>query len=131
MQPHSVSNDSLKTIRFALAGGVFALGAVAFFMTWRQPANPDTAEIVGILVRVFVIVSGGSLASLVAFRALQSRERDAERRGRLSVAAWAMAEVPALIGGVIYMMSGTALYYAVGFAILFAAFATVPIPEDR
>jgi hypothetical protein len=131
MQPHSVNSDSLRTIRIALAGGVLALGAVAFFMTWRQPANADAAAIVGVLVRVFVIVSGGSLASLLAFRMLQSRERDPERGGRLAVASWATAEIPAVIGGVIYMMSGSALYYVVGFAILLVAFASVPIPECR
>jgi len=131
MQPHTVSSDNLRTIRLALAGGVVALGGVAFFMTWRQPANIEAAAMVGLLVRVFVIVSGGSLAGLPVFRLLQSRERDPERGGRLALAAWATAEAPALIGGVIFMMSGTALYYIAGFGILLAAFSVVPIPEDR
>ena len=131
MQPHASGSDSLRTIRFALAGGVIALGAVAFFVTWRQPANAEAAAIVGLLVKVFVIVSGGALASLMALRLLQTRERDLERGGRLALAAWATAETPALIGGVIFMMSGSALYYVVGFGILLAAFSFVPIPGER
>lgn len=131
MKRHASGSDSnLKTIRFALAGGVLALGLVAFVVTWRQSASAEAAALVGVLTRVFVVVSGGALAGLLAFRALQLRERDRERGGRLALAAWATAETPALIGGIIFMMSGMALYYAVGFAILLLAFALVPIPED-
>jgi hypothetical protein len=121
--------DALKLIRVALVSGVFVFGMVAFFVSGRM-TEPPPGELLNTLQLSFGIVAVTSLVGAVVLRSLQARASEWNRRVALVIASWALGEAPALVGGMVYLLTADPLTYVVGVAILFFVFGIVHIPEQ-
>jgi hypothetical protein len=116
---------TLGVIRVALLAGVLAFGGVTWLMRRRGAASApaDVAPLRVMLIVMWTIAVSG----IVTFRVLFGRAHDAARRAQLSIFGWAAGELPALIGGVYYFMTGDAAWYAAGVLLLVAAFVVFPL----
>jgi hypothetical protein len=116
---------TLGVIRMALLAGVLAFGGLIWLMRrrggWTPPA--DVAPLHVMLIAMWTVAVSG----IVIFRVLFGRARDAPRRVRLSIFGWAAGELPPLIGGVYYFMTGDAGWYAAGVLLLVATFVVFPL----
>jgi hypothetical protein len=122
---HAARVRTLGVIRVALLAGVLAFGALTWLMRRRGAvsAPPDVAPL-----RVMVLAMWAlAVTGIVVFRTLFGRTTDAARRARLSIFGWAAGEAPALIGGVYYLMTGDAGWYATGVLLLVATFVVFPL----
>ena len=116
---------TLGVIRMALLAGVLAFGALTWLMRRRGAVSvpPDVAPLRVMLAVMWAL----AVTSIVAFRTLFGRTSDLARRARLSIFGWAAGEAPALIGGVYYLMTGDAGWYAAGVLLLVATFVVFPL----
>jgi len=121
--------DALKLIRVALVSGVFVFGMAAFFVSGRM-TEPPPSDLVDTLQLSFGIIAVTSLLGAVVLRSLQARATDWSRRVSLVIASWALGEAPAMVGGLVYLMTADPLTYVVGVAILFFVFGIVHVPEQ-
>ena len=130
-----MSNQSpapfLRVIRLALLGGVLLFGGVVWYLTARGTTTPLPPEGMNPLLIAFTGVSLASLIGLVVMRSQQARAEDPLRKATLAIVGWAIGELPALMGGVLYLLTTSPIAYYTGLAILLAGFAVIPIPEER
>ena len=119
-------------IRFSLLSGVLLFGAVCWFTANQRGGGPqpnvDLASFA--LFRIAVpVLCLGALVIATVLRGRVARERDAQQRNSLRVAAWAVGEGSALAGGVYYFMTGDPKLYVIGVVALLATFIIVPLRE--
>jgi len=131
MSNESLTPSTLRVIRLALLGGVLLFGSVVWYLTARGTIDPLPAAGMTPLLIAFTGVSLASLFGLAVLRSQQARAEDPLRRATLAIVGWAVGEAPALLGGVIYLLSASPIAYYTGVAILLASFAVIPIPEER
>ena len=121
MRPENPQTVSLQLVRLFLMMGVLSFGAVVLFVhrqpTWKPGVLPAIA--------VYGLVAYGILAVSIAvvLKGRVSREPDPQRRGPLLVLGWAVGEGAALIGGVIFYITGQAQWYGFGLLAMVSAFA--------
>lgn len=120
----------LRLIRLALFAGVAIFGSVVFYLTREGSFGDMPAETTRFLSFALIGLSAASLGTLLIIRALRERATDWERTASLTVVGWALGEAPALFGGVIYLLTASAVPYLTGVGILIVAFLLIPIPEE-
>ena len=114
-----------------MMGGVLLFGIVSWVLT-RNPdwVAPDPA-IAGRLTVVGRIIWGLAAAALVV---LFLKFRGDERPGRASnaaIMAWAVGEMLALFGGVLFFMTSVPVWYVAGVITLAMTFVAFPPPPGR
>jgi hypothetical protein len=114
-------NPSL-TIRFAMLTGVLLFGGVTWFIR-QSPDAPqypaDSASTLLWAARVaWILAIGGCIALFVAIRPARTTARAAS----LSIAAWALGEMVALFGGVVWFLTGSPAWYVPGLIFLVLTF---------
>jgi hypothetical protein len=121
--------QALNIIRIAMLAGVLVFGAVAYVvrMGGSQPAltgeGAHTLRLAGMVLWVI------ALLGLIGMRLLLRERIERGRDTQLPIIAWALAEAPALFGGVFFLMTGDWSIFAAGVVGLVAAFALFPVPE--
>jgi hypothetical protein len=122
------SARTLGLIRIALLVGVLAFGGIVWYL--RRPGdagylvNPRSLRVAG--QAVWASMTLGTLALfLLAGRATP------ERRGSLSVIAWALGEATAIYGGLFWLLLGDAQWYLYGVGCLLLTYFIFPIRYSR
>jgi hypothetical protein len=77
---------------------------------------------------VAVLVASGVGIALIQLR--HAAETELARLQALAIAGWAVGEAPALLGGVLYLLSGNAVPYLVGLGMILT-FVMIPVRESR
>jgi hypothetical protein len=118
----------LRLIRASLLFGVLAFGAVTYFtQAQRQPGLPvETAATLRLVV--YGLVALVLVASFV-LRGVRERARDEAAAANLTIIAWAIGETPALLGAVVYFLSGDPMPYLIGLVTFLLMLVTIRPPE--
>ena len=119
------SPQPVQLIRLALITGVLMFGAVILFVhrqpSWKPGVLPSA---IGYALLAYAIV-----AVLVA-RAMRGRvlrEPEPQRRASLLLIGWAVGEGAALLGAVIFFVTGQGQWYLLGLLAMLTVFAFLPI----
>jgi hypothetical protein len=119
---------TLGLIRIALLVGVLAFGGIVWHLRRSGDTgylvNPRALRVVG--QAVWGIMTLGTLA--VFFLAGRATP---ERRGSLSVIAWALGEATAIYGGLFWLLLGDSQWYVYGVACLLLTYFIFPIRYTR
>jgi hypothetical protein len=118
---------ALAVVRLAILLGVLGFGAVVWHLQ-RQPGwSPDPAvsrdTLSYVSLAVWVLAGGGVLL----LRSVQRRQADPQRARSLSIVGWALGEIPALWGGVYYLLTGDPQRYFTGLIFLALVFLLFPV----
>ena len=119
---------TLGLIRIALLVGVLALGGIV----WHLRRSGDTGYLVNPRAlrvggqAVWGVMTVGTLALFV----LAGRATP-ERRGSLSVLAWALGEATAIYGGLFWLLLGDSQWYLYGVGCLLLTYFIFPIRYNR
>ncbi len=115
----------MYAIRLAMLGGVLMFGAVSWVLHrtpgWAPPAGVNLDALATVARVLWALVVGGC-----AFLWFRARSADAAGASSLAIAAWALGEVVALFGGVVYFLTGIAWWYLAGVVFLALAFTAFP-----
>lgn len=122
---------ALRVIRGALLAGIVIFGSVAWYVTQEGPVASVTADATRYLSMVLIGLSAASIGVVLVVRSLRERAEGIERRSTLTVVGWAMGEAPALLGGVIYLMTASAFPYLTGLCVFLLAVFLIPVPEEN
>ena len=119
---------TLGLIRIALLVGVLALGGIV----WHLRRSGDTGYTVnarGLRVAGQAVWGLTTLGTLALF--LLAGRATPERRGSLSVIAWALGEATAIYGGLFWLLLGDPQGYLYGVACLLLTYFIFPIRSTR
>lgn len=117
-----------KMIRLAFFNGIALFGAVIYFIH-NYSDNPPSADMSMLRIPIMVIMAG-SVGGILFARSRLNRATTAAEASTMSLIGWAFGELPALLGGMYYLMTNDPRFYAVGFFLLLASFILVPIRTD-
>lgn len=118
---------TLVVIRLGMLGGMLAFGAVAWHLTHQPGWRPSLPTGVDAFFYASLGVWAAVTAGLLLLRARVRREADPRRRTPLMVVGWALGEVPAVWGGVYYLLTGNPQRYVTGLLFLVMAFLLLPV----
>jgi len=119
---------ALGLIRIALLVGVLALGAIV----WHLRRSGDTGYLVNprtLRVAGQAVWGSMTLGTLALF--LLAGRAAPERRGSLSVIAWALGEATAIYGGLFWLLLGDSQWYLYGVGCLLLTYFIFPIRPTR
>jgi uncharacterized membrane protein len=112
-------------IRLVLMTGVLLFGAVVLVVhrqpNWKPGVVP-TAVVYGLVAYAILAVS---IAAVLKGRV--GRERDPQRRASLILVGWVVGEAAALIGVVIFHITGQAQWYGLGLLAMAISFAMLSL----
>jgi hypothetical protein len=102
----------VQVIRLAFIGGVLMFGAAILFVHSQPGWKPGTLPAaVGYAASVLAVAA---IVTAVVLRGRVMRESDPGRRISLLLAGWAVGEGAALLGGVIFFITGQSQWYLLG-----------------
>lgn len=118
------------TIRFAMLLGVLLFGGVVYFTRQAGSAPEVTPEQAGQLVWIgralWAVAVIGSIACFQAFQRTPARTALAT----WSIIAWALGEMTALFGAVVWFLTGTPAWYVPGLLFLVITFLVFPARRE-
>lgn len=118
---------SLGLIRIALLAGVLAFGGAIWFVQsragWTPSASPHDRTLRHVLMAAWAL---GVLGVLACFVLLQA-PRFQRRASVLAIVGSAMGELPALAGGVHYLLTGAREWYVWGVGAMLITYFVFPI----
>ena len=122
------ATGTLGVIRIAFLVGVLAFGGIV----WHLRRSGDTGYLVN--VRALRLAGQGvwglmTLGTLTLF--FLAGRASPERRGSLSVIAWALGEATAIYGGLYWLLLGDSQWYLYGVACLLLTYFIFPIRSNR
>jgi hypothetical protein len=130
MNGASATPAALRVIRLALLAGVVMFGSVVYYLTREGPVSDVPNEATRSLSFALMGLAAASLAALFVVRSIRDRAASYDRRSALTVVGWAVGEAPALLGGVVYLLTASPLPYLTGLSVLIASFLMIPVPEE-
>jgi hypothetical protein len=118
----------LHAIRLAMMGGVLLFGGVSWFLTqspdWTAP-EPGIGDQLSRIARIaWIVVSVALIVMFMKFR----EPNDTARASSVAILAWALGEMLALLGGVVYFLTSMPGWYIAGVIVLTVAFVAFPPP---
>jgi len=122
------SARTLGLIRIALLVGVLAFGGIV----WHLRRSGDTGYLVNprsLRVAGQAVWASMTLGTLGLF--LLAGRATPERRGSLSVIAWALGEATAIYGGLFWLLLGDPQWYLYGVGCLLLTYFIFPIRYSR
>jgi hypothetical protein len=120
----------LRVIRLAMLAGVVVFGSVVYYMTREGPMSDVPNEAARALSFALMGLSAASLAALFVVRSIREKAVSDDRRSAFTIVGWSVGEAPALLGGVIYLLTASPLPYLTGLSVLIASFLMIPVPEE-
>lgn len=121
-----------QIIRIGLVTGVFAFGAIAWYLRQNQEATSGGADADGlatILPMVFAAVLIGSAGVVFLFRRRRLAASTPAEIATTNIVGWALGEGVALFGAVILMLTGNVVFFAAGVVYMLAVFVMFPVPR--
>ena len=121
-----------QIIRIGLLTGVFAFGAIAWYLRQNQEtgtAGPENDGLGTILPIVFAAVLIGSAGVVFLFRKRRQAASSKTEIATTNIVGWALGEGVALLGAVILMLTGNVVYFAAGVVYMLAVFTMFPVPR--
>lgn len=115
--------------RIAHVVGILLLGGVSWFLH-RDPAWTPT-EPTFPMRTVAMALWGAAIVGLLVLRYRWAGTRDPVERGRTAIIAMALAEIPAIFGGVIYFLTDDARLYISGLFLMMLSLIAFPIVQRR
>jgi hypothetical protein len=131
MSNASTTPSAARMIRLALVGGVLLFGCVAWYVTRGQTEPTMPADAAAPLTWGFGLLAVGSLAALTMVRRMGARAESLQQRATVAIVGWSLGEAPALLGGVIYLLTGSPIPYLTGVGVMLVALIMVPVPEEH
>ena len=121
------SPATLAVVRLAILGGVLAFGGVVAYLTRRPDWRPSPGADGGLFsyagLGVWIVATVG----LLLLRRAWQRETDPARRTPLMIVGWALGEVPAIWGGIVFLLTGDPQRFFTGVLFLVMAFLLLPL----
>lgn len=111
----------MQLIRIAMLTGVLLFGGMVWYMQRSGTAPVQTLADYGPLLTYARVFWGVAIAGLVAIWFAFQNARGAQgvrRVATLSIIAWALGEGVALLGGVVWMLTGSPAWYVPGLVFL-------------
>jgi hypothetical protein len=124
----SPATRTLALIRIALLVGVLAFGGIVWYLR-RSGDTSYTVDARGLRVAgqaVWGLMTLGTLGLFVGAGRVQP-----DRRGMLSVIAWALGEATAIYGGLFWLLLGDSQWYLYGVACLLLTYFIFPVRNGR
>lgn len=121
------SPATLGVVRLAMLGGMLAFGAVAWYLTHQPGWRPSLSTGLDTFFYASLGIWAVATAVLLLLRVLVRRETDPRRRTPLMVVGWALGEMPAIWGGIYYLLTGDPQRYVTGLLFLVMAFLLLPL----
>ncbi|HSA57545.1 MAG TPA: hypothetical protein VLE53_17665 [Gemmatimonadaceae bacterium] len=117
---------ALPAIRLAMLGGVLLFGAVC----WALQRSPDWAPASNVdpesLRLVARLLWAGAIAGVFILMMRARGVTSAARASTLGILSWALGEMVALFGAVVYFLTGVATWYIGGVVFLALTFLLLP-----
>lgn len=121
------SPATLGIVRLAMLGGMLVFGGVAWYLThqpgWRPSLPPGRDAFFFASLGIWAVVAAGLLLLRIRVR----READPRRRTPLLLVGWALGEMPAVWGGIYFLLTGDPQRYVTGLLFLVMAFLLLPL----
>lgn len=128
LQPGAARLGPTVLIRAALLLGVVFFGGVTWFIRRSGGVPPFDPANATTLLWVARGVWGFSMATCLVLFALLRRSPDPVRAQSLSIIGWASGELVAMMGGVVWYLTGNAEWYTFGLVYLVLTFFAFPAP---
>lgn len=124
-RPQTNQLQTLPLIGIALWLGVLAFGGVAWFVhrLGTLPIRPAQVPLTYAQLGVSVL----AVAFALAMRGGIRRMDDGPERNSKVISVWACGEGAALFGGVLFLLSNEAQWYAVGLLSMLTTYVLVPL----
>lgn len=131
MPAYRVPPSSLSIIRSSLLGGVVLFGAVIAWLhsTGSGPAPADSPLSRPVIAWVFFALCAGAGAAIIVLRGMVERADSFDRRATTAIAAWAIGESVAILGGIHWLVTGSPTLYIVGALVFVIGLFTVSARE--
>jgi hypothetical protein len=113
-------------IRATLLLGVLLFGGVTWFVRRSGDVPPFDPANATTLLWVARGVWGLSMATCLVLFGLMRNARSTARVRSLSIVGWASGELVAMMGGVVWFLTGNSEWYAFGLVYLVLAFLAFP-----
>ncbi|MDP1858675.1 MAG: hypothetical protein Q8K82_08390 [Gemmatimonadaceae bacterium] len=113
-------------IRIAMLTGVLMFGGVTWFLRQSEPAPQVEASVLPTLLWMARAVWAVAIVGCVILFGIVRRDHSGVRARKLSVIAWALGESVALLGGAVWFLTGTPIWYAPGVVFLVLTFIAFP-----
>jgi hypothetical protein len=121
----------LYSIRLAMLGGVLLFGGACWMLQrapdWSPSPNIDLNALRMLARALWALAITGVVILILRAR----RETHPARLITLSIVAWALGEMVALYGGVVYFLTGNASWYVAGVIFLALLLTAMPAPRAR
>lgn len=121
------SLSKLAAIRMSILLAVLMFGAAA----WYQRGQPEWVAPEGVRMRPLriagMVIWGVAVAGILTLRMKFDKEVEGGSNVRISIIAWALAELPALFGAVFYYITGDITLFAAGVGALVVSFLLFPV----
>ena len=116
----------LLAIRIAMVSGVLLFGGVTWFL--RQSGTTPGLDAAGLQTLLWVARCAWALAigGCVALFSSIRRATTPSRERTLSIVGWGLGEMVALLGGVIWYLTGVTTSYFLGLAFLVLTYLAFP-----
>lgn len=128
MKPRSVL--PIHVIRVAMLAGVLAFGGVVYFLRRNGDAPGVDAEQARAFLWIGRALWGMAILGCLILFQLVLRERTPARRQSFQIVAWALGEMVALYGAMLWFLTGVPTWYTPGLIFLALTFLAFPIRRD-
>lgn len=116
----------LYTIRLAMLGGVLLFGAVCFMLQRTPDWSPSPEVDIAALRLVARVLWAAAVVGVVGLVLRARTVTRASQASTLGILGWALGEMVALYGGVVYFLTGLATWYVGGVVFLALTFLLLP-----
>jgi hypothetical protein len=117
-------------IRLAMLAGVLTFGGVVYYLRRNGDAPGVDAEQARAFLWIGRALWGMAILGCLILYQLVLRERSPARRQSFQIVAWALGEMVALYGAMIWFLTGSPSWYTPGLIYLALAFLAFPIRRD-
>ena len=114
-----------------MMGGVLLFGGVSWFLTSMPDWSAPEPAVAGQLARVATVAWVVAGATLVVMFLKFRDSTNAARASSVAILAWALGEMLALLGGVIFFLTSLSSWYIAGVLALTLTFVAFPAPARR
>jgi len=121
----------LTIVRFAMLSGVLGFGAVAYVLA-RSSAQPEAAPATlrAMQSAGFALIAVSAGATFVLRSRLGETTDEAKQR-TMCIVGYALGEAPALLGGVVWILGGGPLLYAMALVVFILAIVVLAPRGDE
>ncbi len=114
-----------RALKLGLLSGVLTFGAVVWYLRSSGGAPETTVNPTALLTVGRIVWGVAIVGCLLIFNRMRQLKTAAEQR-TFSIIAWALSEGTALYGGIVFLLTGSALWYQLGLGFMVLAMLAFP-----